>query len=136
MKRKISLFVIIVVIALLFTSCGSSGTSYKRKDGGMTYLYLFKTDGTVEYRMEGTEDGINYNLALYSGTYTGDATKDGQVSITFTKVVGSMTNIQSGQTKITNKEFPLNDIASSNQSTFPITISGGKFTFGDYEFKK
>ena len=138
MKRKIGLFAILVLIALVFTSCGSSGTSYKYKDGTMTYLFLFKTDNTVEYRMEGTEDGINYDLALYTGTYTGDAKKDGSVTVSFKKMVGSMTNIASGQTKITNTQFPLNDIPSGSLSSyqFPLNISGGKFTFGGDEFKK
>ena len=134
MKKAIGLFAILVLMALVFTSCGAGGTAYKCTEGSYTETYTFKSDNTWEYSAKGTEDGTSYDLVIASGTYTGDPKKDGTLTLKCTKIVNLTSFASSTATKITNSNFPLESCAEFSYASF--NVSNGQFTHGGETFKK
>ena len=85
--------------------------------GTMIQKYTFKTDDTWTNNLHYSSGNVTYAGA---GTYTGDPSKDGTLSLI--------------QTKETDNKGGLKDIA--DPPSFTITISNGKFTFSSTEYTR
>ena len=109
-------------------------------DGGETF-YKFYSDKTfiahAKYSDVVSGFSVSMDLDALAGTYTGDPSKDGVITLTKTKEIADLDEstgqilfiaaLQRGETSIsiTNKEAPLKSVTPETKT---ITISGGTFT--------
>ena len=127
-KRFVSMIGALVVIlgAVAFiTGCPQANSNKdkavyvnKTEANGVTYtnIITFKTDGTWMQRTVGQ----GRDAVVQQGTYTGDPSKDGTVTITITKqlnTTGSLVDVE-------------------NPQSTDITVTDGKFSIGTTEFTR
>ena len=85
MKKVLGALAILVLIALVFTGCGDKATLFRAtNDEGISYVFSFDKDGSWTYYMNGSAEGITFNLAIMKGTYTGNPKQDGPLNLTQT----------------------------------------------------
>ena len=111
-------------------------------DGGETF-YKFYSDKTfiAHAKYSDVQSGFSISMDLdgLAGTYTGEPSKDGVITLTKTKEIADLEStvqvlfiaaLQRGETSIsiTNKEAPLKSVTPETKT---ITISGGTFTVID-----
>ena len=102
------------------TTQGSAVYEYTEEESGVTYRYTitFNTDGTYMQRTNEADGGVEAVVA--QGIYTGDASKDGTISMTVKKV---------------HNGTALVDYTGQN-ATQSVNIAGGKFTLGPIQYTR
>ena len=135
MKKVLGAHAILVLIALVFTGCGDKATVFRAtNDDGISYVFSFDKDGSWTYYMNGSAEGITFNLTLMKGTYTGNPKQDGSLNLTQTHGASiNWNNITEDTTSITNELFPLVAITPSE---FTLTISNGRITTSTIVFTR
>ncbi len=141
MKKTFSLLAIVLMIALVFTGCGSNGESSSSSGTtggstpvpaptvfvgvdpveGITNTLTFENDGTFTMRYTGTWENITFNVVHTKGTYTGNPKTDGNVTITITH--WAIMSDQPSGTTATNDDFPL-EAYTGNHAQKSLTVSG------------
>ena len=123
MKNVLKVFTVLALVALLFTACGEKTTVYTCTDtgyDGFTIQFIFNGDGTFVERCTLSIAGTTSTYDWYRGTYSGNPKKDGIVNLTFTQQYDEDSNTMVIMAAV----------------TLPVTISGGRFTFGNNTFSK
>ena len=128
----LSLWLAAFLIAVCFIGCSNGNSSDDPADGNTTSSSEITYTGSyssINYSFVFTNEG-NFTVSSaynayaletdYTGTYTGDASKDGSVEITILK-------------ERVGRE--LQDYAGSD-ATQELTITNGKFTFDGTEFTR
>ncbi len=87
------------------------------------HTFYFYSDKNFKYDSFGESSGVTLYLTQYSGTYTGDATTDGNIVASVTKQYTP----NADYTEMT---------ASTSSKTLPITITNGKFSLGVVTFTR
>ena len=103
------------------TTQGSAVYEYtEEEESGVTYRYTitFNTDGTYMQRTNEADGGVE--AVVEQGIYTGDASKDGTISMTVKKV---------------HNGTALVDYTGQN-ATQSVNIAGGKFTLGPIQYTR
>ncbi len=120
------------MIALVFTGCGDKATLFKATNNGVSYVFSFDKDGSWTYYMNGSAEGITFNLTLMKGTYTGNPKQDGSLPIIIThEATIDYNSISPGTTSITNDVFPLVAITPTSGT---IPIANGRITTNNLVF--
>ena len=153
MKKKIMVMAAaLLAVLMLYVGCkkatdgdGSGNTvvvfTSSDENGTMT-LYCYN-DGTWVVHVKGVEEGVEMDLDMAAGTYTGNPAEDGECTVTTTKNVNIMgiflATMMTGENpeKITNTNAPLQDVPAEEQKTETIIIVNGSFTLdGDTYTRK
>ena len=134
--RKVSILSLLLaafLMAVSFTACSTSSSSnedngtktsskakkteYKATESSLIYTAVFETDGTfyVDVAMNSYKMGHEYE-----GTYTGDASKDGKITVTIHKYMFG--------TELIDYNGP--------NPTREIEITDGKFTLDYLEYTR
>ena len=102
------------------TTQRSAVYEYTKEESGVTYRYTitFNTDGTYMQRTNEADGGVE--AVVEQGIYTGDASKDGTISMTVKKV---------------HNGTALVDYTGQN-ATHSVNIAGGKFTLGPIQYTR
>lgn len=134
-KRLVSMvgaLVLTISAVVLITGCpqpnnkkdNSSNTTqmrsiYVAREGSTTFTIMFETDGTfASYVAEGSAGAY----AQATGIYTGDASKDGTITIILKKEM--------------NAEGTALVDYTGTDATHSVTISGGKFTIAGRQYSR
>ena len=121
--KKLILASVLVVVAALFTACGGAGSPSEETgtvyvseidEGGKitTNTWTFNADGT--FLITSFTSSVTTPWDVFMGTYTGDASQDGTITIAFTKLKHS-----DGWHDIVSHDYPTS-----------ITITNGRFECG------
>ena len=102
------------------TTQGSAVYEYTKEESGVTYRYTitFNTDGTYMQRTNEADGGVE--AVVEQGIYTGDASKDGTISMTVKKV---------------HNGTALVDYTGQN-ATHSVNIAGGKFSLRPIQYTR
>ena len=95
----------------------------------LTDIITFYQDGTWTYKNTGSmpmgPKNIKVDFIMFAGTYTGNPSTDGSVTLVTKKMAKKTPYIPDS---ITNETIPLEDLEESKWMTDTIKISGGKFS--------
>lgn len=122
MKNCLKVFTILALVALLFTACGEKTTVYTAQTGlqGATVQFIFNGDGTFVQRGVITIGSSTTTYDMFKGTYTGNPSRDGTLSLTFTHEYDDNSSAYVAMTAV----------------TVSVTVNNGQFAFGTYTFSR
>ena len=132
MKKALVVFAVLMVMALVFTGCDKAGDTVAifTAEGGYT-LTCYK-NGTWVCHVNDSQNGMEADMDMAKGTYTGNPAEDGACTVTKTHEIDEgawMSAIIMNTPKITNAEVPL--VALDTPETETINIANGSFAFDE-----
>ena len=130
MRKALVVFAVLMVMALVFTGCDKAGDTVAifTAEGGYT-LTCYK-NGTWVCHVNDSQNGMEANLDMAKGTYTGNPAEDGPCTVTKTHEIDGLTFmgvLLMNTPRITNEEVPL--VALDTPETETINITNGSFVY-------
>ena len=126
----IGVLIVMISTVAFITGCQQANNNKDKAVNKAVYVAKVETEGTsVTYTLTFKADGTWINRAAIGsqdivtmeGTYTGDPSKDGTITVTIKKSL--------------NEKGALVDYTDED-ATSSITISGGKFSIGEIEYTR
>lgn len=121
------------------SSTGGNGTNsavfsgaYSENYSNCTLSLTLNNNGEWTYSINGTFYGRPANFIYAKGTYTGNTTQNGNITLVITHITPINGSTISNATSITNTSFPLNQLTQSE--TMILTISNNQLSSSSPDF--